>query len=145
MAAISQAIFDQNFSEIYCLWSNWQQPRTGLDNGLATNRRQAIIWTNADPIHWRIYAAPGGRWVKSYMHIYKPVIDYMLSVHISPLCWKRCIYIYPYVSSVKVLCLFMRYFACSYFSSRVLYDSARVFTYIIYFIRKDKMKRFNES
>ena len=23
-------------------------------------RRQAIIWTNADPIHWRIYAALGG-------------------------------------------------------------------------------------
>ena len=23
------------------------------------NRRQAIIWTNADPIHWRIYAALG--------------------------------------------------------------------------------------
>ena len=24
-----------------------------------TNRRQAIIWTNADSIHWRIYAALG--------------------------------------------------------------------------------------
>ena len=24
------------------------------------NRRQAIIWTNADPIHWHIYAALGG-------------------------------------------------------------------------------------
>ena len=33
---------------------------TGLDNGLAPNRRQAIIWANADPIHWRIYAALGG-------------------------------------------------------------------------------------
>ena len=22
--------------------------------------RQTIIWTNADPIHWRIYAALGG-------------------------------------------------------------------------------------
>ena len=22
--------------------------------------RQAIIWTNADPIHWHIYAALGG-------------------------------------------------------------------------------------
>ena len=32
----------------------------GLDNGLAPNRRQAIIWTNADPNHWRIYAALGG-------------------------------------------------------------------------------------
>ena len=28
-----------------------------LDNGLAPNRRQAIIWTNGDLIHWRIYAA----------------------------------------------------------------------------------------
>ena len=24
------------------------------------SRRQAIIWTNADPVHRRIYAAPGG-------------------------------------------------------------------------------------
>ena len=26
-------------------------------NGLTPNRRQAIIWTNADPAQWRIYAA----------------------------------------------------------------------------------------
>ena len=26
----------------------------GLDNGLAPNRRQAIIWTNADPVHWHM-------------------------------------------------------------------------------------------
>ena len=32
----------------------------GLDNGLVPFRRQAIIWTNAEPIHWRIYAALGG-------------------------------------------------------------------------------------
>ena len=32
----------------------------GLDNGLAPNRRQAIIWTTADPVHRRIYAALGG-------------------------------------------------------------------------------------
>ena len=32
----------------------------GSGNGLAPSRRQAIIWTNADPIHWRIYAALGG-------------------------------------------------------------------------------------
>ena len=30
-----------------------------LDNGLAQYRWQAIIWTNADPIPWRIYAALG--------------------------------------------------------------------------------------
>ena len=29
-------------------------------NGLVPNRRQTIIWTNVDPIHWRIYVAPGG-------------------------------------------------------------------------------------
>ena len=29
----------------------------GLDNSLVPNWRQAIIWTNADPIHWRMYAA----------------------------------------------------------------------------------------
>ena len=28
-------------------------------NGLAPNRRQAISWTNANPVHWRIYAALG--------------------------------------------------------------------------------------
>ena len=29
-------------------------------NGLSPNGWIAIIWTIADPIHWRIYAAPGG-------------------------------------------------------------------------------------
>ena len=28
-------------------------------NGLRPNRRQAITWTHADPVHWRIYAASG--------------------------------------------------------------------------------------
>ena len=32
----------------------------GSDSGLATNMWQAIIWTNSDPIQWRIYAALGG-------------------------------------------------------------------------------------
>ena len=32
----------------------------GSGNGLAPNRRQAIIWTNADLVHWRLYAALGG-------------------------------------------------------------------------------------
>ena len=26
-----------------------------LDKGLAPNRRQVIIWINADPVHWLIY------------------------------------------------------------------------------------------
>ena len=35
----------------------------GLDNGLAPNRLQAIIWTNADTIYWCIYVAlEGDEW-----------------------------------------------------------------------------------
>ena len=72
VAAISQTIFhmlfldwkvlyfDSNFTEVCSQGSNWQQPSIGSDNGLAPNRRQAIIWTNVDPIHWHIYAALGG-------------------------------------------------------------------------------------
>ena len=37
----------------------------GLDNGWAPNMRQAIIWTNADLIHWRIYAALVGDELKN--------------------------------------------------------------------------------
>ena len=28
-------------------------------SGLAPNRRQAITWNNADPVHWHLYAALG--------------------------------------------------------------------------------------
>ena len=62
MATISQPMiwnaflyFDQNFTQICSYVSNWQYPSIGLDNGF-----QAIIWTNADPIHWDICAALGG-------------------------------------------------------------------------------------
>ena len=34
-------------------------PALVSDNGLAPNRRQAIIWINADSMHWHIYAAQG--------------------------------------------------------------------------------------
>ena len=33
---------------------------TGSGNGLSPVWRQAITWTNADPVHWRIYVALGG-------------------------------------------------------------------------------------
>ena len=52
--------FDSNFSEICSYDFNWHLPNIGLDSGLAPNRRQAIIWANADPTHGRIYAALGG-------------------------------------------------------------------------------------
>ena len=32
----------------------------GLGNDLVPNRRQAIIWTIADPVHRRIYSSLGG-------------------------------------------------------------------------------------
>ena len=41
-----------------------------LDNGLAPNRRQAIIWTNADQIYWRVYAALGGEDLRCLSHAY---------------------------------------------------------------------------
>ena len=45
--------FDSNFIEV-CSWrSIWQKSNISLDDGLVANRRQAIIWTNADTIHWR--------------------------------------------------------------------------------------------
>ena len=46
-----------NFTEICFQEAPWQQVSTGSGNGLAPNRRQAIIWTNDDTVHWRIYAA----------------------------------------------------------------------------------------
>ena len=52
--------FDLNFSEICSEGANWQQPSIALDNDSAPSRRQTIIWTNADLIHWRIYAELGG-------------------------------------------------------------------------------------
>ena len=33
-------------------------------NGLAPNKRQAIIWSNDDPVYQRIYAALGGDGLK---------------------------------------------------------------------------------
>ena len=72
MAAISQTIFSNafswmknfvfwlNFTEVCPQGSNRQPSSIGLDNGLAPIRQQAIIWTNADPINWRIYATLGG-------------------------------------------------------------------------------------
>ena len=51
------------FHKICFQGPKWELTSTGLDNSRVPNRRQAIIWTNADPVHWRIYAALGGTWV----------------------------------------------------------------------------------
>ena len=52
--------FDSNFTEVYFQGPNQQHFSIGSDNGLAPIRRQAIILTNVEPAHWRIYAALGG-------------------------------------------------------------------------------------
>ena len=38
----------------------WTTAKHWFHNGLAPNRQQAIIWTNTEQIHWRIYAALEG-------------------------------------------------------------------------------------
>ena len=70
MATISQSTFWNAFSWMknFVFWFefHWslflrvQLTIFHLDSGLAPIRRQAIIWTNAGPVHWRIYAALGG-------------------------------------------------------------------------------------
>ena len=71
MAAISPTIFSDAYSQpkIVLFWMkfHWNLflrdqltiTSIGYDNGLALIRRQAIIESNADQIHWRIYATPG--------------------------------------------------------------------------------------
>ena len=80
MAAISQSIFSDAFlwmkSFVFLLKFHWNLflrvqltivPSIVSDNGLVPNRRQAIIWTNADPVHWRIYVALGGDKLRSLL------------------------------------------------------------------------------
>ena len=42
-----------NFIEVFAQASNWQQVSVEEGNVLSSNRCQAIIWTTADPDHWR--------------------------------------------------------------------------------------------
>ena len=79
MAVISQTIFSYAFSWmknfalwfkfLYSLFARVQLTITQhwFDNGLALDRQQAIIWTNADLIHWRIYAALGWDELTQYL------------------------------------------------------------------------------
>ena len=70
IVAISQMTFSNAFSWIknFKFWLKFYWNlflrvhltiNPALDNGLAPNRWQVIIWTNAHPIHWRRYAALG--------------------------------------------------------------------------------------
>ena len=49
-----------NFNDICSQEFNWQQSSIGSGNNLSQKRRQAITWTNAHPVHRRIYVALGG-------------------------------------------------------------------------------------
>ena len=72
MAAISQTTFSNTFfvNKNFVFWlifhlscpegSSYQYVSIGSDNGLATNRRQAIIWTNAEPVRRRENAGHNG-------------------------------------------------------------------------------------
>ena len=53
--------------------SDWHYDMIGSDNGLASNMRQAIVWTNEDLVYWRIYASLGlSELIPSFLdiHIY---------------------------------------------------------------------------
>ena len=50
----------QIFTEICSQESNWQKAGVGSGNGLSSNKRQAITWTNVDIVPWHIYVALGG-------------------------------------------------------------------------------------
>ena len=79
MASISQMTFSNAFFLMksfvswfkfhWTLFLNVQLTvSTVSGNGLAPNRRQVIIWTNADPVHKRIYVALGGGELRSRTH-----------------------------------------------------------------------------
>ena len=57
----------------------------GSDNGLVPTRRQAITWTNVDPIHWRIYEALGGdELINHFVFGYKPLHETIKHVVCQP-------------------------------------------------------------
>ena len=61
-------------NEKFCILINISPkfvPRDPIDNNPVPNRRQAIIWSNADPIHWCIYAALGGDELMDHQESYK--------------------------------------------------------------------------
>ena len=47
------------FTECCCKWSNCQYASSGSEKGLATIKRQIIMWTNGGLVYRRIYAALG--------------------------------------------------------------------------------------
>ena len=106
---------DSSFTEICSQESNWQCPSIGSSNGLALNSRQAITWTNADPVHWRKYSTrshylnqcwPSSlthicgtrqRWVKGkWRCTYKPACLLSSVCHVT---WSDCMQMYGTITS----------------------------------------------
>ena len=56
-----------------------QQPSTRSDNGSPSNRRRAIILTNADPISLTYICGARGRWVKQQRRVLGPLNDVIMS------------------------------------------------------------------
>ena len=82
------------------------------------NRRQAIIWTNADPIHWRIYAALGGDELKATETVYIQVYTFIL---LSP------VYFNSLTQSDTFMCqstwtLFLKNMVCCLFKAKPLHE-----------------------
>ena len=75
--------FDKKFHWALFLRLQLTITSIGLDDGLVPNRRQAIIWTNVDPIHWHIYVALGK----------DELMQYWKKWHV--LYWNQTLVIYP--------------------------------------------------
>ena len=55
----------------------------GSGNGLVPNRRQAITWINADPVHQRIYMVLGGDELRLFE---QGLIEHIIFVTSSLIC-----------------------------------------------------------
>ena len=76
-------------------------PIIGLHNGLVPNRQQAIIWTNVDPIHWRIYMALGGD------ELIGIIVIFCIGTHLvsSKQYWIHCPYFDSTLNPINQLCM----------------------------------------
>ena len=82
--------FHWNFTDICSEGSNLPEVSISAGNGLAPNRRQAIACTNVDPVHWHIYAAPGGDELTALclLYLWKAItLTLQVSLDIQDLNW----------------------------------------------------------
>ena len=80
----------QNFTEICSLGCNWQYGSIGSDNGLAPNRRQAMIWSNVGVLCLLTHAyVTRPQWINDY------VISSWQSVQYQKLKYQEKLYFQP--------------------------------------------------